>query len=628
MQVPVVLTLDPTTPKAVVSDDLKLFRSALNLLFHGIGRTAQGKVHLRIFSQTNNNNNNNEREEELVFECEDTSEADVPVEEQKLLSRRGVLVDEEDPEHEVDLGLSSMVSLVNSLHGTCGFRSRTMDLNQGESVGDHRGSIFWFRIPLEVAPEDYKDGSFLQSPAAKPTTYIPCLQHAVVSTGSRTGSCTSLVSLGSSCILQNPQHNDTGGENTVPSGTVSSPDTLEQHAYSIGAASRVGETNHPEESRERRKSWSESFTNALSTARVVTLPRKKRALIIEDSLVIRKTLERALSKLGFDVSQAENGLEGLEKLKETLFDFVLLDFLMPVMDGLDCSKQYRVWENENRPSFRQWIVGISAHVSVEASDQGLQAGMDGFYPKPITIKTLKEIHESKAVVARSKLLDELENAAGTIKPSSVKELVNGTEKSFYNHCGSDSTASADTCTTRSDNDVTHSADIDQEAAGSSSSSSAPVVCLIAVEASTAEPQHDFVACLSRNGWNCTVAHGGQDALSQLQTRNWDVVLMIDCHVSSSSSDLSSSAVTLIQQFRNWETKNRVNEQKNIFLVCDSNDIPDPRDPSSIVQPPTGFSGALRKSVALKDLEYMMNKSNNNRNSNGSSQHNLNIVVCQ
>lgn len=63
---------------------------------------------------------------------------------------------------------------------------------------------------------------------------------------------------------------------------------------------------------------------------VATGPRQKRALVIEDSLVVRKSLARALSKLGFDVEQAVNGLEGLRFLKEITFDIVLCDFLMPV----------------------------------------------------------------------------------------------------------------------------------------------------------------------------------------------------------------------------------------------------------------------------------------------------------
>ena len=81
--------------------------------------------------------------------------------------------------------------------------------------------------------------------------------------------------------------------------------------------------------------------------------RKKYALIIDDSKTIRKVLERALSNFGFEVKLAENGMQGLEKMKSTVFDIVLCDFLMPIMDGMDCVKQYREWESSHRAWFQQ-----------------------------------------------------------------------------------------------------------------------------------------------------------------------------------------------------------------------------------------------------------------------------------
>ncbi|EEC49925.1 predicted protein, partial [Phaeodactylum tricornutum CCAP 1055/1] len=116
--------------------------------------------------------------------------------------------------------------------------------------------------------------------------------------------------------------------------------------------------------------------------------RKRQALVIEDSLVVRKSLAQAFERLGFVVTQAVDGLEGLNALKETIFDVTLCDFLMPVMDGMDCVKQYRDWERENRPWFRQLIIGISAHANANDSGQGIKVGMDQFWPKPVSIKKL------------------------------------------------------------------------------------------------------------------------------------------------------------------------------------------------------------------------------------------------
>jgi PleD family two-component response regulator len=84
-----------------------------------------------------------------------------------------------------------------------------------------------------------------------------------------------------------------------------------------------------------------------------TRRRKKFALVIDDSRTIRKALERALTNFGFEVILAENGMLGLEEMKSTVFDIVLCDFLMPIMDGMDCVKQYREWESNHRSWFEQ-----------------------------------------------------------------------------------------------------------------------------------------------------------------------------------------------------------------------------------------------------------------------------------
>ena len=87
--------------------------------------------------------------------------------------------------------------------------------------------------------------------------------------------------------------------------------------------------------------------------------RKRTALVIDDSTTIRKVFERVLARLGFEVSQAENGMEGLNEMKAAVFDVVFCDFLMPIMDGLDCVKQYREWEAKHRPWFQQVSTMIS-----------------------------------------------------------------------------------------------------------------------------------------------------------------------------------------------------------------------------------------------------------------------------
>ena len=134
--------------------------------------------------------------------------------------------------------------------------------------------------------------------------------------------------------------------------------------------------------------------------------RQRQALIVDDSLVIRKSLGRLLQGQGFIVVTANDGLEGLAKLQETVFDVVFMDFYMPQLDGLDCTRQYRVWE-ESVPSRRPrvWIVGISAHASENDVSCGRDAGMDDFFEKPVPVNFIKALPQHPSLVAASERID-------------------------------------------------------------------------------------------------------------------------------------------------------------------------------------------------------------------------------
>jgi CheY-like chemotaxis protein len=64
---------------------------------------------------------------------------------------------------------------------------------------------------------------------------------------------------------------------------------------------------------------------------------------------------------------------------------------MPVLDGLDCVRQFREWEVKNRPNRHQYIVGISAHASMHDFQIGMECGMDHYLSKPITVEALKNL---------------------------------------------------------------------------------------------------------------------------------------------------------------------------------------------------------------------------------------------
>lgn len=65
----------------------------------------------------------------------------------------------------------------------------------------------------------------------------------------------------------------------------------------------------------------------------------KKILIIEDEELIRNLLEKKLQKEGYEVAAAENGLEGLEKMKEIHPDLILLDIVMPQKGGFEVMEE-------------------------------------------------------------------------------------------------------------------------------------------------------------------------------------------------------------------------------------------------------------------------------------------------
>ncbi len=114
-----------------------------------------------------------------------------------------------------------------------------------------------------------------------------------------------------------------------------------------------------------------------------------RALIVDDSSVMRKIVERSLRQAGIGISQvfeAANGAEALGTLQENKVDLILCDINMPVMDGLEFVKQLSGIENaKNVPVVMITTEGSEGHVV-----QALSAGARGYIRKPFTPEQVKE----------------------------------------------------------------------------------------------------------------------------------------------------------------------------------------------------------------------------------------------
>jgi len=111
-------------------------------------------------------------------------------------------------------------------------------------------------------------------------------------------------------------------------------------------------------------------------------PRTPRLLIVDDSEVNRTLLERMFTTNGFDTDVAADGAEALEALQEGDYDLVLMDIMMPFMDGLTALEHIRTAEDTASLP----VVLISAMSDVDDIVRGLEMGANDYITKPVDME--------------------------------------------------------------------------------------------------------------------------------------------------------------------------------------------------------------------------------------------------
>jgi CheY-like chemotaxis protein len=109
-----------------------------------------------------------------------------------------------------------------------------------------------------------------------------------------------------------------------------------------------------------------------------------RILLAEDNDLNLQLMSLILDQLGYDLVIARNGQEAVEKVKEQVFDLVLMDVQMPVMNGLEAAKIIKKELNSAAPK----IIGLSANVFDEDRKRALESGMDDYLTKPLRMDAL------------------------------------------------------------------------------------------------------------------------------------------------------------------------------------------------------------------------------------------------
>ena len=119
-------------------------------------------------------------------------------------------------------------------------------------------------------------------------------------------------------------------------------------------------------------------------------------LLVEDNILNQKLIFLNLKKYGFEIDVANNGLEAFEKIKLKTFDLILMDLMMPIMDGLEASLKIREFEKKNNRYSK--IVGLTANTFDADREKCLAHGMDEYMAKPFDLNEFHRIIKELGII--------------------------------------------------------------------------------------------------------------------------------------------------------------------------------------------------------------------------------------
>ncbi len=113
-----------------------------------------------------------------------------------------------------------------------------------------------------------------------------------------------------------------------------------------------------------------------------------KVLLVEDDPYNKAVAEKILARIGVSVDSAEDGVQALDRMSESVYDLVLMDIQMPRMNGYEAARSIR---NLAADSSGVPIVGVTAHAGLDTRESCRRSGMNDFLPKPYTPEALAEV---------------------------------------------------------------------------------------------------------------------------------------------------------------------------------------------------------------------------------------------
>ncbi|KZS40218.1 hypothetical protein AWE51_04480 [Aquimarina aggregata] len=146
-----------------------------------------------------------------------------------------------------------------------------------------------------------------------------------------------------------------------------------------------------------------------------------RVLVVEDNKMNQFFLKQLLLNWNIEVHLAENGKIALEKIEHSVYDLILMDMHMPVMDGPETAMKIR--KSPNAAIKQIPIIACSADVFPESKKKAIASGMDFYLTKPLSEKALEEVLFSlqpKGIKGRTSIKMEVSPVKNLVNSSSIK----------------------------------------------------------------------------------------------------------------------------------------------------------------------------------------------------------------
>lgn len=113
----------------------------------------------------------------------------------------------------------------------------------------------------------------------------------------------------------------------------------------------------------------------------------KKVMCVDDSSTIRMLVKKALGPEGYEIIEAENGKEGLEKCESDAMDLFIVDVNMPVMDGFEFVKGIKAVDSHKEKP----VIFLTTESSAEKKSLGKELGVNGWVVKPFDPPSLVKV---------------------------------------------------------------------------------------------------------------------------------------------------------------------------------------------------------------------------------------------